>query len=412
MGDVKSTRWWHGFSSALEPFHAGWVEDVAVSAFRRRAHLYLRQFRELLDEHSDGGRATLESFVDGPLSFQTVHHPSMGRMRHAFSFRPPDPREALLAAGMMLLRFVESGWSARFTLALAETPSAPMLTLQDLLLPPARTIAVESDGHEVEIALDGGRPLRITLDHRTGHARRDFGAWTPTRLLRVETGADANSTSLESEHLLLLPAQLVPQFFDGTRAEAPSEAAVARYQAAFALLRDHAPAFFRWTRRVLRTFCPLDSAPGMLNSFSSESTPGLVPLTSNASVLSHAELMVHESTHQYLHIARSLGPLLQGGDDALFYSPMRGEDRPLGAILAAHHAFGNILLFYRAAREAGVAGAEAALATEAEIWPQVDEIEKHLLTTRALTPLGRALVMPLAEQLAHCRESSSARGVA
>jgi len=68
--------------------------------------------------------------------------------------------------------------------------------------------------------------------------------------------------------------------------------------------------------------------------------------------------------------------------------------------LLAYHAFANVLLFYRECRSHGVGDPEFCELQEREYQRCLEALQRPLHTTRALTPLGRALFEPLAARLA------------
>jgi HEXXH motif-containing protein len=116
--------------------------------------------------------------------------------------------------------------------------------------------------------------------------------------------------------------------------------------------------------------------------------------------LALAEMLIHEATHQYYHLLTRVAPVHDGSDDNLYYSPVKRRGRPLPFILLAYHAFGNVLLFTRACIQAGVPDPQQYLRkNEAELVPQLQQLEEGLRQTRALTPAGLALWRGLADRI-------------
>ena len=77
----------------------------------------------------------------------------------------------------------------------------------------------------------------------------------------------------------------------------------ARCGDALTLVSRYAPAFTSWIERVLRVIVPRSTGDGTLFSGSASDAPGIVELSFDTRLVSIAEALVHESTHQYLHVA-------------------------------------------------------------------------------------------------------------
>jgi hypothetical protein len=399
------------FSHPSESFDLVYAETITVTRTRRLVTLFLRQWGGLLDKHGEGARAMLEAFLQSKASFDTVWDPAFGRLRHAFATRPADLAEVVRAAAMMLCRLTEKGMPGHFRLELIEPGASSLLCLFGHLLPSVHRIEVNSDGESALIETVGGAgKSRFRLSAQGFFDERgEISASAiegTVRLPRVGTGKVAAPEELEAGELLILPEQFLPGMIDRPIVVPIGEASVEGYEAAFRVLRDHAPHFHTWVRRVVRRLVLLGTRRGTLNSFSMEFAPGLVALSLEASPLSHAELLVHEATHQHCYLLMQLGRLDDGSDTNLYYSPVRRMERPIAAILLGYHAFGNILLFYRVAHQAGFADPKTCLRIENEIWPQLRELEMPLRRTQALTPLGRAIFEPLAQRLASIAEQT------
>jgi HEXXH motif-containing protein len=127
--------------------------------------------------------------------------------------------------------------------------------------------------------------------------------------------------------------------------------------------------------------------------------PGVITASTSFDPLSLAEILVHEASHQYFYLLEQLGPVEDGTDTNLYFSPVRNTERPLRAILLAYHAFANMLLFYRAAGSSGAADARVCSSREKGIEKQVEGLRQTLRATPALTGYGRAIWEPLEARL-------------
>ncbi|HEX5707813.1 MAG TPA: HEXXH motif-containing putative peptide modification protein, partial [Pyrinomonadaceae bacterium] len=110
-------------------------------------------------------------------------------------------------------------------------------------------------------------------------------------------------------------------------------------------------------------------------------------------------MLVHESSHLYLHLLCRLGPINDGTDKTLYYSPAVRRPRPLERILVAYHAFANMSLLYRLCMEVGIDDEGYCALNQEKTLPQLEQLEAPLLDNPALTPIGRALFEPLYRRL-------------
>jgi HEXXH motif-containing protein len=227
----------------------------------------------------------------------------------------------------------------------------------------------------------------------TRTAAPDFGGVVPVPLATLGCTTVQLIFPWAIESGVVLPA--------GARLSAlPSNELTAMLQGGLGLLHNASPAYDAWCSRVLSDVFTLDGSDGATRSASDASVLGHVAVSAPASPLQIAELFVHESTHQYFHLAEQLGPLHDGSDAHLYYSPVKRCPRPIERILLAHHAFANILLFYRCVieRELDCTGdAQASFDRHAR---SLRQLELALDATQALTALGRALYLPYRDLIA------------
>lgn len=134
--------------------------------------------------------------------------------------------------------------------------------------------------------------------------------------------------------------------------------------------------------------------------------PGIILASWSPNPITIAEMLVHESSHQYFHLLSRVGEAEDGTDVREYFSPAVQRTRRLSRILIGYHAFANVLLFYRALLRDGLAEDPHCRATEARLCDDVEALELPLRGNPALTEIGRDLVQPLMEQL---RESRSGR---
>jgi HEXXH motif-containing protein len=145
---------------------------------------------------------------------------------------------------------------------------------------------------------------------------------------------------------------------------------------------------------------PLKGKAGTINSGSSQDAPSMAHLSFNDDATELAEMLVHEGSHQYFYLATRIGPVDDGSDSTMYYSPIKARGRPLHYILLAYHAFANVELFYRDCLAGGYEGVNGyVVRNSATLRAQLDQLEDVLAATTALTPLGEGLWQPLAKRL-------------
>jgi HEXXH motif-containing protein len=108
--------------------------------------------------------------------------------------------------------------------------------------------------------------------------------------------------------------------------------------------------------------------------------------------------VVHELRHSLLNGLIFLAPLFEECDE-LFYTPWRDDPRPLGGLVHGAYAFSGVAHYWRTRGTDGLAGFELALWRSA-VRVVLDTLRDH----PALTPLGRALITALDEQIAGWHE--------
>jgi HEXXH motif-containing protein len=213
---------------------------------------------------------------------------------------------------------------------------------------------------------------------------------------------------LDSAHrLLTFESSMTPwsPLPDGFVASTSHDASVvAKYEAAYALIARYADMYTAWIERGIRTLVPVEAPPGKMISSSFEHLPTVVAISHASPAITLAEMLVHEASHQHFFMLTQLGPVDDGTDTELYYSPLRSTHRPIDRILFAYHAMANVLLFYRSCRRRGFVDVDFCRSQEQSTEEWVTELRRPLQTTRALTPLGRALFEPLAERVERDRQ--------
>jgi HEXXH motif-containing protein len=346
-----------GFAGAERSFDEAWLEVLLVRRRARLGALFVKCFGRTLRERARGLEAAL---MAENLDLETAWPSSIGQIRRAMLRSPADPHLALAAATAVALH-----QRAPFEVTLDRPES---FLFDHHLLPPATRVRCARAGADVELELDG----RV---------------WTPASPL-----FSLRRTRRDVTILPKLPFDVpLP---DGCAAAPsdPTDATRARLAEAFELLARVTPFFVPWIDRSVRALVPVTTPPGTATSSSFEDLPGVVALSDGSSVMMRADALVHEASHQHVHFLEQLGPVDDGTDEELYWSPARRAHRPIGKILLAYHAFVNVLRFWETCLAAGEGDADRCARMVSSYRQCCEELRRPLETTRALTPIGRALM--------------------
>jgi HEXXH motif-containing protein len=364
-----------GFSSPRQAFSPAFANILAVEHGRAVTRAFLDHHGDAMNRAGDGLTTLIEHWLDSDASFEHVWHPALGELREAL--RPDGPIHPLRAGSSFGLHLTGLGLGDGWRMSVG---AAAVLRWRDHALPPCDRIRVARRGDGVRLTLEhGGNPV-------------DGAAATPLPSLPLGDG-----------RAIVVYPQAVLSHLVGDFAARVGPGDLAALAEALALLRQYAPPYETWVQRIVRGVIPLVSEGGMIFSSSYEGRPGVISISFPAEPVALAEMLVHEASHQYLHLLSRLGALDDGSDTTLYDSPVKRCPRPIGAILLAYHAFANVQLFYRAALARGIDDAGYCERNARELAPQLVLMEEWLCSTTALTPLGRALWEPLAAELRAAR---------
>jgi HEXXH motif-containing protein len=378
---------------ALSYPHGDRADDIAEAIAVRDARALLERF---LDRYGHrlrlrgNGLAEALDAAPGTLTLHAAWDPWAGVVARSLRRDDPAPERAAVVAALHLAAggSATSNWSC-----VIYEPAR--LRFGRCLLPAVELVAVSVNGSGVRVATRGP----------AGEAevrRRPDGTYLADGVELLPTAGGRGQLTLlaHGEPEIGFPAAdegvMVPVSLD--------REAVSSLDDALDLLDRVAPAYTRWVEWMLHDAVIVGAEPGSPRGGVSGDWPGLVYLSAPHEPAALAELLVHEAAHQYQHLARRVGPLDDGSDQRSYWSPLKGMERPLGRLLAAYHAFGNVALVYRALIEAGVDDRGNAADRLAALFPALRATQAHLWENPALTPAGRALLDPLMRRLATLEE--------
>lgn len=399
-GDVRATlapRAW-GFACPQEGLNDEVLNLIVADHARQVVHLLTEKYADSLSKSAPSAAGLLRRWCAGDTTYETVWTPVFGDAHAALVAEEEDPGRL---AASLALRLGECGvpgeWEASFG-----APAA--LHVGRWLLPEATAMRVSGDRDTMLVDLstpEGQRKVELAHDAHGWTTDVPLPSFPPLE----HSGLEANVADAR----ILSPGAAARLLHGDAYDFDPSESEVkpqwlSALEDAVGLLEAATPDYLRWVRTVLRTVVPLRARPGTFNSGSERFTPGVICLSDQAYRWPLAEMLVHESTHQYLNIICRLGPLDDGSDERLYFSPFRSKDRPIYFIVVAYHAFANVLLFYREARRNGqlpaaMPDSEAFRDREGTLARQLAAIEPVLDNAPSLTPFGSALWEPLRDRV-------------
>lgn len=352
---------------------------------------FLEEFRGQLTSRGRGLGELVRGWLEATPPWETLWDSTQGLVRRAVLV-PCDP---LPAAAQLGLSLVAGGHAGDFGIRLH---SPQRFRAGRWLLP--RAVAFTAQPQEGQGEGEGG--VRLRLEPPDGGSVLELewrdGSWSGPGLLelpRVRRGEfDAFQWTAEAGDAYM--AAIEP--YD------PSSTSHAEIGAlcleALELLETHAPSYARWVSRVVREIAPIHAAEGELRSYNGDDEhPGRVSFSVPAQPAAVAEMLVHESSHLHLAIARRLGDVVNGLDNETYFSPIRGTERPIERVLYAYHAFGNVALFYRRCIESGIQDGGYCERNLERHRPELETLREGLGRTRGLTELGRVLWRSVEEQL-------------
>jgi HEXXH motif-containing protein len=375
-----------GFSCPYEILDKFLLTTIATNHSQEVLRLFLSQYKVELNSRGSGLVNFLEGWLTREMTFAAVWNTIFGDAFKLVKNKgggQPSSVAAGLALGVCAARF-PGEWSLQL-----EQPV--QLLWDNWLLPPANWISFSSDGKRasIDLRLDGTSSLVEFLHTEDG--------W------QGDGAEDLPRFGSQHSKITILPARAyaIKGFAElpCTRFANVESVIVQGCQQIINLLKEYAPIYQSWVLDIIRQVILLPPESERIRSGSSKDNLGLIYMSYHRNPMAMAEMLVHEASHLYLHLLCRIGPIADGKDTNLYYSPVVKTERTLDRILVAYHAFANVLLLYRLCRANGVADEGYCLRNEEMVLPDLEQLEAPLRNNPALTPLGRALFEPLFERL-------------
>lgn len=159
---------------------------------------------------------------------------------------------------------------------------------------------------------------------------------------------------------------------------------------AWRVLVNLSPRYAPWVHRVLSGVLFTTQYGDRSQSSSSSTYLGLAAMSRLDDPVAIAEVLVHECSHQYLHLINSVAPIVSAGDAEMGYSPVKRLVRPMFNVLVGAHAVGNMILFHRDVAARRPEPRHMTRLARLEGWFRED-YAPALDRSRTLSPSGQAL---------------------
>lgn len=389
MKEITEEELYRGFSSPIETLDESFMLSLAGEYATSVVELFLDSFKDSLPRVSSGVVELLEGLAAAGPEFEAIWSPAVGRCLNAI--RAADDALARRAAAEFLLHAGANGVVGDWEIQLAK----PYVFLWDAWkLPESDFLAVKHDGKGVQILTrNQGEERRVVFRPDDGELR--WRSDEAELLPHVNTGRGT---------VVFLPRRAInPENYDDFGFPLIPEITPRQFEPfakAFALLKERLPSFHEWVARVLRQVVIVQAGPHKyLLSGSDEGMFAVVYISDSPDILSLAEMLVHEASHQYFYLVTRLGPPHDPSSEQMFYSPFVNSMRHLDRILMAYHAFGNVYVFYRSYLGLDEEAREVCLKRMGRTLEDLKSVEGHIRDSSELTPIGSALAEPLLREL-------------
>lgn len=386
--DLGAEKGYAGFSCPLESFNESLAQTIAGEYARSVLGIFVERFARVFSKN--GLDDLFSSLLHADLPLELAWSSDLGNLYKATKLGDED--RAMKSAAAFALMAGAKGFSSEWQL---EFNRPTKLFWDDWALPCCDKLTV--------ISSDSNASIKLSLDGKQTQVSfvRSLDGWkcqTPERAVRLPSIGSGRHRLVLLPGYAALDGVMGHDVADGASAlETFSPALIEVLTQTLDLLEEHLPHYFDWVVRIIRRVAVFHFERNVLYSGSHEHQYGTIHISDNFRVLSLAEMLIHEASHQYFELLNKLGPTVDPDHTELYYSPAKRCDRPLHKILLAYHAFANVMLFYRGVAECGLADSCSAKFQNV-LNDELRLLEQPLLENDAILPLGRVLVGPLIER--------------
>jgi HEXXH motif-containing protein len=342
-----------------------------------------------LEGQAEGLKDFLEGWLEQDSSFEEAWSPFFGALHEALLQQgEPEADDILGRAGSLGLHLIAAGYEGAWSLYF-ESPVR--LRFDRVLLPATDWLKVTAGADQARLELAGNCTLQLIKSGLTWVYEGTKAVVLPQLMMGGRPVTFLSAAIFDSQEAALFET-VTPALEDITTT-------LQMFEQAKAIIAESCPEYLEWIGRVIRGIVPVETLGEARCSGSDTYRPGLIYISTDESPIYLAEAMIHEATHQYMFLLTRLGPLENGADPTLYYSPVKQRTRPIGAIALAYHAFANVLFFYRGCVAQGLEDDEYLQEHRERVVEQLADLEKALRTSTGLSPQGRAIWEPLAVRI-------------
>jgi hypothetical protein len=367
------------------------IRLVATEHYREVGEQFVGKFGPVVRPISSGLMDYIADGIRGDLSLATVWRPSFGlanRALHEQSVHVTDP--VTIAVELALAFGSEGGQDCEWSFTL---PKPRRFALGQYVIPINSVARVRLDN--ALLSFEQPDLPNLAFRKTPGGFSLEGQAIDIARLPQLYTRdrcvVFANEASLDGRDEDELPFPISVR----------GAALVSAWSEAYSLIAEASPDYVNWVTKAIGSIIPVQAPNGSMVSGSQGHRPSEVYMTDELEPIKLAEMLVHEASHQHFQIATFLGPVQDGSDDQLYYSPVVERPRPIDKILLAYHAFANVILFLRICQSRGLGDQNFLKSNLRRLSEEVATLQEPLEQSTGLTEIGNSLWRPLAERLHH-----------
>ena len=384
-----------GLACGRLPLDIAAVRFSVSEYFRNLTAVFVSQYEQEIDRLGSGILPVLQAIpsTDDDI-FDLCWDPSFGSLLAAVQH--PDRPELPRRISGILLRLAEVGFAMSCDVSLDGEAD---LRIGKYLLADVVSLSVRSADGAAEVRWKTRLGESGELNFDQGELK--FG--TSVRKLNEVTGPDPS-------WLILDPKLVATTEYRGNHTnydQKPPGQFSRQCNLALSLIERHSPSYLPWVQAVIRCLVPLHSEnSGNLLGGSVKTAPGTIHITHSPDAVDIADMLIHETAHQYFHIGAKLGAFTDGSDPTMCFSPFVKADRSIDKILMTYHAFGNAALLYHVLIQDSDLYREKYLPKLRRMLEYIDVVDGYLSRTASLTPFGMSFYAGLHRQIQSERASA------
>jgi hypothetical protein len=365
------------------------IRLVATEHYRGVGKRFVSRFGKVIEENSAGLVDYIVDHLSRDLNLPMVWRPSFGVAKQALREHGAHLADSTTIAVELAMAFEPSrGTKYHYSFALAKPTR---IALGRFIIPVISSARVDLSDSALHVEF----PDTPSLTFRKEYDGFIFGGWeghAVERMPQLRIG----------DHQINFVTESFLDGRDGGQIPFPvsgrGEDLLPAWLEAYALVANVSPEYLNWITRAIQYVVPVRAPNGSMVSGSQGHRPGEVYMTDALEPIKLAEMLIHEASHQHFQIVTFLGPVQDGTDDQLYYSPVVQKPRPIDKVLLAYHAFANVL-FLRMCQNRAVGDQGFLEANLRRLHEEVEILQKPLETSSGLTEIGNGLWRPLAERL-------------